>query len=266
MTAEEKRNLLVQSALTREKKNQYSQNVDKRTKIESGYGDCSGTVWYWYHKLFGINIGGNTEAQINSNVGKRIDLQIINGIPDESKLKKGDLLYFRGDDNSRTEGVGHVEMYIGNGKCFGHGSGIGGTVKELSSYCQSRYNTKSTEKLKNKGFICAIRFIADDLTEEEDKPMTKEERAKFNALIQICEKLTKENDILKAAIGWNSTDPDEPALYRYNDENITKYIAPDGNKVLGKLIASGKLAVDKNGAFEPMSKSSLRLLIIENRE
>ena len=48
---------------------------------------------------------------------------------DENKMKKGDLLYFRGSDNSRTEGVGHVEMYIGDGKIFGHGSGVGGTVK-----------------------------------------------------------------------------------------------------------------------------------------
>ena len=96
--------------------------------------------------------------------------------------------------------------------------------------------------------------------------MTKEEREKFNALIKICEKLTKENDILKAAIGWNATNPDEPALYAYNDENITKYIASDGNKVLDKIIKSGKLAVDKNGAFTPMCKAAIRLLIIENRE
>ena len=41
MTANEKREMLVEKALTRERKNQYSQNVNKRTLIESGYGDCS---------------------------------------------------------------------------------------------------------------------------------------------------------------------------------------------------------------------------------
>ncbi len=96
--------------------------------------------------------------------------------------------------------------------------------------------------------------------------MTLEEKRKFNAALNEIERLTKENDILKQAIGWNSTNPGEPALYMYNDENITKYITADGNEVLGRLIASGKLAVDKNGAFAPMCKAALRLLIIEHRE
>ena len=47
MTPNEKREILVENVLTREKKNQYSQDINKRTMIESGYGDCSGTVWYW---------------------------------------------------------------------------------------------------------------------------------------------------------------------------------------------------------------------------
>ena len=165
--------LLVEKALTREKKNQYSQDADKRTRIESGFGDCSGTVWYWYKKLFGINIGGNTEAQINSKQGERVKLSIMNGIPDESKMKKGDLLYFRGSDNSRTEGVGHVEMYIGDGKIFGHGSGIGGTVKDMKAYCKQRQNTASTAKLKNKGLICVKRFLKEETDVKEVGELTE---------------------------------------------------------------------------------------------
>ncbi len=165
MTNDEKRELIVKKALTRKEKNTYSQNTSKRTLIESGYGDCSGTVWYWYYKLFGINIGANTEAQIKSTNGKDVKLDITNGIPDEKKMKKGDLLYFRGSDNSRTKGVGHVEMYIGNGQIFGHGSGIGGTVKNMNDYCLNRYNTKSTDLLKNKGLICVRRIIYDDVEE-----------------------------------------------------------------------------------------------------
>ena len=166
MTNDEKRELVVSKALTRKGKNVYSQDVGKRTLIESGYGDCSGTVWYWYYKLFGIHIGANTEAQIKSSKGRNVELNIVNGIPDESKMKKGDLLYFRGSDNSRTKGVGHVEMYIGNGQIFGHGSGIGGTVKNLGDYCKKRYNTKSTQKLKNKGLICVRRIIGGDDVQE----------------------------------------------------------------------------------------------------
>ena len=171
MNTNEKRELLVSRALTREKKNQYSQDVNKRTRIESGYGDCSGTAWYWYKKLFGIDIGANTEAQINSKVGERVNLAIVNGVPDESKMKKGDLLYFRGSDNSRTEGVGHVEMYIGDGRIFGHGSGVGGTVKNMDAYCRQRQNTASTAKLKNKGLICVKRFLKGD--DENMKELTE---------------------------------------------------------------------------------------------
>lgn len=167
MTLKQKRNLLVEKALSREKKNTYSQDVNKRTLIEAGFGDCSGTVWYWYYKLFGINIGTNTQSQINSKNGVRLDIPITNGVPDESLMKKGDLLYFRGNNNSRTEGVGHVEMYIGDGKIFGHGSGMGGTVKDMVSYCTSRQKTPSTAKLKNRGLICVRRILKgdDSLTE-----------------------------------------------------------------------------------------------------
>ena len=165
MTNDEKRDLLVSKALTRKGKNKYSQDINKRTMIEAGFGDCSGTVWYWYYKLFGIHIGANTEAQIKSNNGKDVNLTITNGIPDEKRMKKGDLLYFRGSDNSRTKGVGHVEMYIGNGQIFGHGSGVGGTVKNMSEYCKKRYAEKSTEKLKNKGLICVRRIIHDEIDE-----------------------------------------------------------------------------------------------------
>lgn len=162
MTTNEKRDFLVKNVLTRKEKNIYSQKVPNRTMIENGYGDCSGTMLYWYKKLFGIDIGINTEAQLKSGAGRRINVSVICGVPDESVLKKGDLLYFRGSDDSRTEGVGHVEMYIGNGEIFGHGSGVGGTVKNMADYCRKRQNTASTKKLKNKGLICVKRFLEDE--------------------------------------------------------------------------------------------------------
>lgn len=205
MTAQEKRNQLVNSALTRKQKNQYSQDVNKRTLIEKGYGDCSGTTWYWYKKLFNMNIGTNTEAQINSKLGKRVNLTITNGIPDESKMLKGDLMYFRGTNNTRTEGVGHVEMYIGNGQCFGHGSGIGGTVKNMRDYCRMRYNQKSTAKLKNKGLICVIRFIPDDVQEETPKDLT--------TVNDIVWELEHRGILTNKALWLKKLDEDENAYY-----------------------------------------------------
>ena len=205
MTAQEKRNQLVNSALTRKQKNQYSQDVNKRTLIEKGYGDCSGTTWYWYKKLFNMNIGANTEAQINSKLGKRVALTITNGIPDESKMRKGDLMYFRGTNNARTEGVGHVEMYIGNGQCFGHGSGLGGTVKNMRDYCRMRYSQKSTAKLKNKGLICVIRFIPDDVKTEVPRDLT--------TVNDIVWELEYRGILTNKALWLKKLDEDENAYY-----------------------------------------------------
>lgn len=251
MTADEKRALIVKSALTREKKNKYSQADNKRLLIESGYGDCSGTVLYWYDKCLGIDIGINTEAQINSKIGKRLTMKIVNGVPDESVLKKGDLLYFRGSDNARTEGVGHVEMYIGDGKCFGHGSGTGGTVKNLVSYCKYRQSLASTQKLKNKGFICAIRFIPDDPvtvkpieTKKEDEPMTLEEKQAFEALKTEVEGLKKQ-------IG---------KVYHYTNE-LPTWARP----IIQKLLDEGRFAGSSESDLN-LPEIMMRCLIIQERK
>ena len=110
------------------------------------------------------------------------------------------------------------------------------------------------------------------MNNEEDEPMTSEEKAKFNELVNIVGNLTHkieaieaENTILKKAIGWNSENKDEPALYAYNDDNIRKFVAEDGNEVIGRLIKDRRLSVDESGAFAPLCKTSLRLLIIQNR-
>lgn len=258
MTAEEKRALIVKSALTREKKNKYSQADNKRLLIESGYGDCSGTCLYWYQKCLGMDIGINTEAQINSKLGTRVKLTITNGVPDESKLKPADLLYFRGSDNSRTEGVGHVEMFIGNGKCFGHGSGTGGTVKNLASYCKYRQSLTSTTKLKNKGFICAIRFIADDPvvvkpvetkpveTKKEDEPMTAQEKQAFEKLQNRVKEL--ENSLSEAT-----------KVYHYTSE-LPDWAKPSIQKLLDKGIYAGASKSDLN-----LPAVLMRTLVINDR-
>ena len=107
---------------------------------------------------------------------------------------------------------------------------------------------------------------------KEDEPMTAEERTKFNELVNIVRNLTHkieaieaENTILQKAIGWNSENKDEPALYAYNDDNIRKFVAEDGNEVIGRLIKDRRLSVDESGAFAPLSKTALRLLVIQNR-
>lgn len=187
MTLQEKRSAYRQALLSREKKNQYSQQENKRYLIESGWGDCSSTPYYWLKKLFHLDIGDYTEAQLESPVGKTVKLNIQNGIPDEKQMEIGDHLYFRGNDAGRTQGVGHVEIYIGNGKCFGHGSGLGGTVKDLPAYCAKRQATPSrSAALKNKGLICVRRFLFD--TSSDEKVMEEENSAE-NEITSLYRKL-----------------------------------------------------------------------------
>ena len=173
MSCEEKREKVVAKGLTRKGKNQYSQDADKRNKVGSGYSDCSGFTRWCYKEVTGIDIGVNTEAQIKSTKMTDVKTTIEDGIPNISDLRKGDLFYFRGNDASRTKGVGHVEMYIGNGKLLGHGSGIGPTEKNMNVYCKQRQSAKGNNG--NKGLICIRRVIQDD-KETSKKPSTDKDK------------------------------------------------------------------------------------------
>ncbi len=150
MTNRELRAAVVQKAVSREKKNQYTQG-DKRTQVGSGFSDCSSFVRWCYLQILGVDIGGNTAAQI---VNRKLALADQSGEsePKEAYLLPGDLLYFKGSDPSRPLGVGHVEMYIGSGKLIGHGSGVGPTIKAMKSYCKGR-------AAAGRGYIKALRLI-----------------------------------------------------------------------------------------------------------
>lgn len=172
LTKAQQRTKVVNAIESREGKNQYTQS-SKRDQVASGYGDCSSTTRWAYKSTLGIDIGVNTEAQIKSKLGKDVELTISNGIPDETKMLPGDCLYFRGNDSSRTKGVGHVEMYVGNGQITGHGSGIGPTRKNMAAYCRQRQNTASTSKvLKNRGLVCVRRFIEDTVSDSNNQSPT----------------------------------------------------------------------------------------------
>ena len=88
-------------------------------------------------------------------------------------------------------------------------------------------------------------------------------QSKNKSLEQSIKILRNENDILKEAIGWDSSSSD-PSLYAYNDSNLGK-ISKDANEIIGKLICEGKLSVDDTGKFAPLCKAMIRLLIIQNR-
>jgi hypothetical protein len=163
-TAAEERKEVVALAKSRVKRNRYTQG-EKRVYVGGypspgdgvmGYSDCSAFVRWAIQKALGVDIGYNTSAQIK-NRGRGVLVEMAGDAqvqPTQALLLPGDCLYFKGTPSHMWQ-AGHVEMYLGNGKCIGHGSGIGPTVKALKAYCQGR----STAARK---YLCAIRWIPDD--------------------------------------------------------------------------------------------------------
>ena len=160
MSYAEQRTALASKVKSREGKNQYTQG-SRRDEVANGYSDCSSLMRWAHEEALGIYIGDNTEGQINSSKLTTVNVPIKNGIPDESKMLVGDLLFFRGRDTSRgaSQYVGHVEMYVGNGECSGHGSGIGPTRKNMADYCKQRQESNSPVPAGNRGLICVRRAV-----------------------------------------------------------------------------------------------------------
>lgn len=160
MSNAEIRAALVAKIESREGKNQYTQS-SKRTQVASGYSDCSSLTEWVYQQVMGIDIGDNTEEQMLSSKLYTTGVSISAGIPKETEMLPGDLLYFRGTDTSRsaTQYVGHVEMYVGNGEISGHGSGIGPVRKDMKEYCAERQARTSPVPAGNRGLICVRRAV-----------------------------------------------------------------------------------------------------------
>lgn len=136
------------------------------------YSDCSSSISYCYKECgysFGIL---NTVGMYESNKLTTVPVVIKNGqIQNPEILRIGDMLLFAGGDSGRKYAgyVGHVEM-VGeiNGSTitlYGHGSG-NPSKKNMTIYCKTRYNTKSSTALGHRGLIKVVRFIQDDGSEK----------------------------------------------------------------------------------------------------
>ncbi|MGN0354401.1 MAG: NlpC/P60 family protein [Muricoprocola sp.] len=143
----------VDLAISRQGKNQYTQSAD-RVNVFSGWSDCSSLCWKCFEKAYGIYIGSWTGEQVTK--GRQI-IKRNQAVPyarissaELAKMQPGDLIFY-GDGNAY-----HVEMYIGNGKQIGHGSGWGPTIKDCLSYSHSH------------GFYQVRRYVNDD------SPMTNQ--------------------------------------------------------------------------------------------
>lgn len=96
---------------------------------EKGSADCSSTVQWAIKKATGVDIGGNTGAQITSPNLETVwsnNGNPANELPDN--IKPNDVLFFSRSGSNRKFKVGHVELYTGDGKMIGHGGGKNGTT------------------------------------------------------------------------------------------------------------------------------------------
>lgn len=178
MMVREKRLALVAKMESREGKNTYTQST-RRSRVDSGYSDCSSLVHWVYKEVLGINIGDDTVGQIRTKKLTTIDAGIRDGIPDEKKLLPGDLLFFRGSDTGRKSAdyVGHVEMYVGNGELSGHGFGIGPVRKNMEEYCRARRERSAPAPINNRGLICVRRALPADNSDYAASSASPEEKA-----------------------------------------------------------------------------------------
>jgi len=165
MTAELKRQAVCDKYATLIGRNIYSQNLRdycfKKYSDGNYYSDCSSSICHSYQEA-GYGFGNlNTAGIYQSGKLTTVDADIAAGIPDISRLRKGDMLEFAGSDASRPLKIGHVEMYCGNGIICGHGSGRP-SYKDLKAYCKSRYDSWASGGWRQ-GLVCVRRYIQDDV-------------------------------------------------------------------------------------------------------
>jgi len=173
MTAAEKREKIAAKYRTIIGRNIYSQPrrdyCYKAYKDGKYYSDCSSSISYTYQECgFGFGIL-TTASMYTSKKFEDVPVKIVKGqIQTPGVLRVGDMLLFAGTDNSRKYAgyVGHVEMVgeiTANGKVWLYGHGSGNPKRhDMIGYCRTRYNTKTSTPIGNKGLIKVRRFIRDD--------------------------------------------------------------------------------------------------------
>ncbi len=98
--------------------------------------------------------------------------------------------------------------------------------------------------------------ITTDWKESEDKPMTQQERTKFNALVEAVEGLTHTVDRLADRI----TKLESPMIYNYIDKNMPEWARPTVQKLVDNRILKG----NENGCLN-LDMGMLRILVVLDR-
>lgn len=139
---------LVAQMKSVEGKLKYAQNNAKypgSRNPDDGSGDCSSTVQWAYKKVTGKDIGDWTGAQNESSATTFIEQPHTRSAFDESKLQLGDILLYGNNAGA------HVEMYYGNGKTIGHGSGYGPKIKDITYRTRDCWSAKRLNEFMPSG-------------------------------------------------------------------------------------------------------------------
>lgn len=129
-------------------------------------------------------------------------------------------------------------------------------IKDVLSYLKDKYPKAGIKGHKEVGATgCPGKYyplqeMKDYWNEKkmEEKPMTSEERAKFNELVNIVSELQISVDKLA-----------NPMIYNYIDKNMPEYARP----TIQKLVDKGILQGDENGLG--LTDDLLRVLVINDR-
>lgn len=130
-------------------------------------------------------------------------------------------------------------------------------IKELLTYLKGKYPNAGIKGHKEVGATgCPGRYYPFDemknhwiKNESEDKPMTTEERKKFNEMVNIVSAMQKSVDKLA-----------NPMIYNYVDDNMPDWARP----TITKLVTRGILQGDENGCLN-LDTALLRILVINDR-
>lgn len=138
--------LEVQKALVKKMqsiKGKIDYSMDGPRNPDQGSADCSSTVNWAYKNIVGEGVGNSTLAMLtqgNLTTIDQSDLPQKGGTghgPNLNKLMPGDLVLLSRPTSDFTAGrpyrVGHVEMYMGDGKTIGHGGGKGPKERAIES-------------------------------------------------------------------------------------------------------------------------------------
>ena len=140
--------------------------------------------------------------------------------------KRGDIVVFYRNGTFAHTGI----VTAVNGDLFttieGNTSGASGIVANGGGVCKKSYYNSQMTGTK---FVTLNWSVVADDKESEDEAMTKEERVKFNLLVEAVQDLTEKVDELRVKTGY----------YNYIDSNMPKSYKPTIQKLVGKDLLQG---------------------------